>query len=74
MLVQHSTALHAVFCGRMTHRWGLTGNCSWVPFMPTSQGSPSVKKWMDAHSMNASGLGRYFWQQLTKQVLPSLNR
>eukprot|EP01052_Picozoa_sp_SAG31_P008313 SAG31_NODE_417_length_15907_cov_6.901759_16_plen_150_part_00 len=29
---------------------------------------------MDAHSMNATGLGRYFWQQLTKLVLPKLNR
>eukprot|EP01051_Picozoa_sp_SAG22_P010823 SAG22_NODE_995_length_6117_cov_3.445995_3_plen_328_part_00 len=37
-------------------------------------GSPSVQKYMTAHNMDAKGLGRYFWQQLTKQVLPGLNR
>ena len=37
-------------------------------------GSPTVKAWMDAHNMNSTGLGRYFWQQLTAQVLPGLNR
>jgi N-acetyl-beta-hexosaminidase len=37
-------------------------------------GSPTVKAWMDAHNMNSSDLGRYFWQQLTAQVLPGLNR
>ena len=37
-------------------------------------GSPSVAKWMKDHNMNATGLGRYFWQQVTAQVLPGLNR
>eukprot|EP01047_Picozoa_sp_COSAG01_P011724 COSAG01_NODE_515_length_16042_cov_8.646553_10_plen_362_part_00 len=37
-------------------------------------GSPTVKKWMDAHSMNASSLGRHFWQQVSQKVLPGLNR
>jgi hypothetical protein len=29
---------------------------------------------MKEHNMNASGLGRHFWQQVTAQVLPGLNR
>jgi hypothetical protein len=33
-----------------------------------------VAKWMKEHDMNASGLGRHFWQQVTAQVLPDLNR
>lgn len=37
-------------------------------------GSPTVQAWMTAHNMNSSGLGRYFWQQMTKQVLPHLNK
>lgn len=37
-------------------------------------GSPSVQAWMTKRDMNASGLGRYFWQQMTKEVLPKLDR
>ena len=29
---------------------------------------------MKEHNMSASGLGRHFWQQVTAQVLPGLNR
>ena len=29
---------------------------------------------MTKRDMNTSGLGRYFWQQMTKQVLPNLDR
>ena len=37
-------------------------------------GSPTVQSWMTRHGMNATQLGRYFWQQMTSRVLPKLNK
>ena len=37
-------------------------------------GPPTVQAWMTSHDTDAAGLGRHFWQQMTKLVLPGLNR
>ena len=44
----------------------VSGNC-W-------SGSPTVQAWMTQHKMDATQLGRYFWQQMTSRVFPKLNR
>eukprot|EP01105_Mastigella_eilhardi_P012397 TRINITY_DN2841_c0_g1_i1.p1 TRINITY_DN2841_c0_g1~~TRINITY_DN2841_c0_g1_i1.p1 ORF type:complete len:511 (+),score=124.17 TRINITY_DN2841_c0_g1_i1:37-1569(+) len=36
--------------------------------------NPTINQWMKDHNMTAADLQQYFWQQMTKQVLPQLGK
>ena len=36
--------------------------------------SPTIAAWMKSKGLNASGAQQYFWQQMTKEVFPHLNK